>query len=133
MSTRNPISFAKEISAPGLAQAIDAVTAALKTEGFGVLTRIDFHDKMKEKLGKDLRPTVILGACMPALAYEAYQRCPEVTALLPCNAVVSEVGPGKFRVELTKPSSMMEILGDRQLVELASAADESLKSVLGRV
>jgi uncharacterized protein (DUF302 family) len=106
------------------------VTDALKGEGFGILTRIDLHSKIHEKLGKDLRPTIILGACNPQLAYEAYQRNPDVASLLPCNAVIRDIGSGKISIELAKPSSLMEMLGDRELVALAKSADDKLRNAL---
>lgn len=112
---------------------VERVTNALKAEGFGVLTRIDFHAKMKEKLGKDLPPVVILGACNPALAYEAYQANTDVAALLPCNAVVREIGPGRCSVELAKPSGMMTMLGDANLASLAASADTVLARALEKV
>lgn len=128
----NSINFKKEISG-NMEEAIVRVTAALQGEGFGVLTRIDLHAKIKEKIGKNLRPTVILGACNPQVAYEAYQQNPDVTSLLPCNAVVREIGNGRVSIELTKPSSMMEMLGDQKLVTLAKGADDRLQRALERV
>ncbi|MGK5083434.1 DUF302 domain-containing protein [Bdellovibrionota bacterium FG-1] len=125
----NTINFKREITS-GLDAAIERVTAALKSEGFGVLTRIDLHSKIKEKIGKELRPVIILGACNPQLAYEAYQRSTDVTSLLPCNAVIREVGDGRVSIELAKPSSLMEILGDQDLVTLAKDADARLARVL---
>jgi uncharacterized protein (DUF302 family) len=126
------INMKREIEAT-LNSAIDRITAALKTEGFGVLTRIDLHTKIKEKLGKEISPAVILGACNPQLAYEAYVLNSDVASLLPCNAVVRETGPGKVSIELVKPSSMMTILGDQQLVNLSKSADLVLLKVLERV
>jgi uncharacterized protein (DUF302 family) len=124
------INFKKTVSGD-LDTVITKLTEVLKGEGFGVLTRIDFHEKMKEKLGKELPPVVILGACNPGLAFEAYSRNPDVTSLLPCNAVIREIGPSRYSVELAKPSSMMEALGDRELVDLACAADARLEKALG--
>ncbi len=109
---------------------ISRLTESLKVQGFGILTRIDFHAKMKEKLGHDMPPVVILGACNPALAFEAYSRTPDVTSLLPCNAVVRELASGRYSVELAKPSSMMEILGDADLTEMACEADARLEKAL---
>jgi uncharacterized protein (DUF302 family) len=124
-----PINFKREITST-LDAAIERVTNALKGEGFGVLTRIDLHSKIKEKIGKDLRPVVILGACNPQLAYEAYQRNPDVASLLPCNAVLREIADGRVSIELAKPSSLMEMLGDQELVVLAKDADARLQRVL---
>ena len=89
---------------------IERVTEAIKPAGFGVLTRIDFDQKMKEKLGESVPRTVILGACHPRLAYEAYKKNTDVTMLVPCNIVVREVGPGKFAVEAIRPSAMLSFL-----------------------
>ena len=123
------INFKREI-ADSIDGAIDRVTRALGAQGFGVLTRIDLHAKIKEKTGKDIIPTVILGACNPGLAYEAYSSNPDVASLLPCNAVVREVAPGRISVELAAPSGMMRMLGDAKLVELAKDADARLRQAL---
>lgn len=111
-------------------EVVGKVTQALQTEGFGVLTRIDLHSKIKEKLGKDISPAVILGACNPGLAYEAYTANSDVASLLPCNAVVRELAPGRVSVELAKPTALMQILGDEALVALARKADERLSRVI---
>ena len=126
------INFKREIQAT-VDEAIERITQALKQEGFGVLTRIDMHAKFKEKLGKDVLPVVILGACNPQLAFEAYSRAPDVTSLLPCNAVVRDLGQGRVSVELAKPTALMEVLGDAALVELAQHADQKLENALDRV
>lgn len=123
------INFKREIQCT-VDQAIDRITASLKAEGFGVLTRIDLHAKFKEKLGKDVLPTVILGACNPQPAFEAYTRAPDVTSLLPCNAVVRDLGQGRVSVELAKATAMMEVLGDQTLIALAGDADSRLQRAL---
>ena len=125
----NAINFKKEVKG-SLENAIEKLTASLKGEGFGVLTRIDLHSKIKEKLGKDILPTIILGACNPQLAFEAYQQNSDVASLLPCNAVIRDLGNGRVSIELAKPSSMMEILGDHKLVTLAKDADDKLNRAL---
>jgi uncharacterized protein (DUF302 family) len=109
------------------------VTQALAKEGFGILTRIDMHSKIKEKTGKEIVPTVILGACNPNLAYEAYTHNSDVASLLPCNAVVREIAPGRISVELAAPSAMMRILGDANLVALAGEADQRIEAALAAV
>jgi len=127
--TKNVLSFKREINS-NLEGAIDRLTSALNDEGFGVLTRIDLHSKIKEAIGKDLRPVVILGVCNPQLAFDAYQYDPEVVALLPCNAVIRDIADGCLSVELTRPSSMMKILDDKNLIALAKEADVKLERVL---
>ena len=112
---------------------VERLTAVLAEQGFGILTRIDFHTKMKEKLGKDLRPVVILGACNPGLAYEAYQKNSDVAGLIPCNAVVREIGDGQCSIELTKPSLMIEILQETEMAAMAVAADDRLQLALQKM
>ena len=126
------INFKREI-ADTFDHAIERATKALGAEGFGILTRIDMHSKIKEKTGKEIIPTVILGACNPMLAYEAYTANSDVASLLPCNAVIREIAPGKISVELVKPTAMMTILGDTKLAELARQADAMIERALGNV
>lgn len=126
------INFKREIAA-SFDQAIDRATKALAAEGFGVLTRIDMHSKIKEKTGKEIIPTVILGACNPNLAYEAYTANSDVASLLPCNATIREIAPGKVSVEFIKPTSMMRILGDAKLTALAAEADSRIERALKNV
>jgi len=123
------INFKREISAT-LDQAIERATKALGAEGFGILTRIDMHSKIREKTGKDIVPTVILGACNPNLAYEAYTANSDVASLLPCNAVVREIAPGKISLEFAKPTGMMKIMGDEKLVKLALEADAKIERAI---
>ncbi len=125
----NPINFKLEV-VDTFDHAIERITKSLAAEGFGILTRIDMHSKIKEKIGKDIIPTVILGACNPQLAYEAYTANSDVASLLPCNAVIREVKPGKISVELAAPSGMMKILGDPQLTKLAAEADIRIERAL---
>ena len=126
------VNFKREIP-DTVDHAIERVTKALAAEGFGLLTRIDMHAKIKEKTGKDIVPTVILGACNPNLAYEAYAANTDVASLLPCNAVIREIAPGKISVELAKPTGMMRSLGDAKLTELAREADRRLERALANV
>ncbi|MFH1872143.1 MAG: DUF302 domain-containing protein [Pseudomonadota bacterium] len=126
----NAINFKREIT-DTLDHAIERATKALGAEGFGILTRIDMHSKIKEKTGKDIVPTVILGACNPNLAYEAYVANSDVASLLPCNAVVREIAPGKISLEFAAPSGMMRILGDEKLTALAREADTRIERALG--
>jgi uncharacterized protein (DUF302 family) len=126
------INFKREI-ADSLDHGIERVTKALADQGFGILTRIDMHSKIKEKTGKDIIPTVILGACNPNLAYEAYTANSDVASLLPCNAVLRQLAPTRISVELVAPSAMMLVLGDDNLVKLAAEADKRIELALANV
>lgn len=126
------INFKREIP-DTVDNAIGRATKALGAEGFGILTRIDMHSKIREKTGKEIVPTVILGACNPNLAYEAYMANTDVASLLPCNAVIREVAPGRISVEFIAPSAMMRILDDGKLTELAREADTRIERALANV
>ena len=102
--------------------ALERIEQTLSQQGFGVLTRIDVKETLKQKLGVDQSPFVILGACNPALAHRALVLKPEVGLLLPCNVVVREVGPGKTRVEAINSSAMMSLFPDAGLDEVAAEA-----------
>jgi uncharacterized protein (DUF302 family) len=105
---------------------------ALKTEGFGVLTEIDIQAAFKEKLGRDFRPYVILGACNPPLAYSALSADPEVGLLLPCNVTVEAGAKGGSVVRLVDPVALlsMSVLGTSSaLGGVATDARERLQRV----
>lgn len=126
------INFKKEVAGT-VEQVVAHLTELLKEEGFGVLCRIDLHSKFKEKIGKEIAPVVILGACNPRFGYEAYALNMDTASLLPCNAVVRYVGEGQVCVELARPSAILEVLDDPRLGALACEADEGLKRVLERL
>lgn len=96
-------------------EAVDKVTAALKAEGFGVLTEIDVKATMKKKLDADFRKYVILGACNPPLAHRALSTQLEIGLLLPCNVIVYEEEGGSV-VSIVDPLAMMQ-MGDAQALE----------------
>lgn len=103
-------------------EALAQVIAALKVEGFGVLTEIDVKDTLKKKLDVDFRPYKILGACNPPLAYRALSAAPEVGLLLPCNVTVSYVEDSVTEVAIIDPLSM---LGFVQRPDLEPVAEEA--------
>ncbi len=114
-------------------QAIESVTAALKTQGFGVLTRIDVRSTLKEKLGIDFRPYTILGACNPPLAHRALEVAPELGLLLPCNVTVEAQDNENTLVRFANPGIMVTAVnrpGDQALQEVAGAAQEKIKKVI---
>ena len=94
-----------EVALP-YSEAVDATRRALRDQGFGILTEIDLRQALKVKLGVDVSPEVILGACRPELAYEALQEDPSVAALLPCNVVVRQTGKDHSVVEAFDPALM---------------------------
>lgn len=110
--------------------AIARVEAALKEEGFGVLTRIDVRETMKAKLDKDFRPYVILGACNPTLAYEALQLEDKVGTMLPCNVVVQQPSQGMIEVAAIDPVASMQAIDNPQLKEAAKAVRAKLSRVI---
>jgi uncharacterized protein (DUF302 family) len=105
------------------------VREALKTEGFGVITEIDVQKTMKEKLGLDGRPHVILGACNPQFAHEALAVEDDLGLLLPCNVVVYEKGEGS-RVAVINAGAMMGIVGNDRLATIAAEVQARLDRVL---
>ncbi len=88
---------------------MEKVIAALKEEGFGVLTRIDVRATLKEKLGEDFRPYVILGACNPPLAHRALSQDAVAGLLLPCNVTVEEDPAGGSIARIANPEMMMTV------------------------
>jgi uncharacterized protein (DUF302 family) len=110
-------------------EAINAVTAALQDEGFGVLSDIDVAAKMKEKLGEDMPPYRILGACNPALAYQAISAVESIGLLLPCNVLVREDDAGKVHVEFMDPASVLSLVDHPGVAPLAAEVKERLQRV----
>ena len=113
-------------------QALERVQAALKEEGFGVLTRIDIHDAFKEKIGVDFRRYSILGACNPPLAHKALSSRPDAGLMLPCNVTVEEDGQGGSLVRIVDAQAMMQAGGledDPVLAEVGGDAGARLKRV----
>jgi uncharacterized protein (DUF302 family) len=112
-------------------QAVDRATAALKEQGFGVLTTIDVKATLKAKLDRDFRKYTILGACNPPLASRAFDADLDVGMLLPCNVVVYETAPDRSVVAAMAPQIMVRVAPDSAgLSTVAGEADQKLRAAL---
>ena len=109
--------------------ALQQVTEALKSEGFGVLTEIDVKATLKKKIDVDFRPYRILGACNPPLAYRALSAAPQVGLLLPCNVTVAQVEDERIEVSIIDPMIMMGAAYHPDLEPVAAEAKERLERV----
>lgn len=106
---------------------------AIKPAGFGILTRIDFDKKIKEKIGESINPCIILGACNPRLAYEAYKQSSDVALLVPCNIVLTEIENGSVRIEVMRPTQMLKMLPLSQSSESVIKAEQDLEAALKNI
>ena len=111
---------------------VERTIAALKKEGFGVLTDIDVSATMKAKLGVDFRPYRILGACNPPLAHQALQVEDKIGAMLPCNVIVQEKVSG-IEVSAVDPLAGMDRIGNPKLSSIASEVAQKLKKVINTI
>ena len=124
--------FGKPVST-GFDQALERVTAELAKEGFGVLTEIDVAATLKKKLGKDMPPYRILGACNPQLAHRALEAEPQIGALLPCNVVVRATPSGGTVVEIMDPQAVLQLVDRAEIAEIAGEVRKRLERVLAAV
>jgi uncharacterized protein (DUF302 family) len=109
--------------------AIEKVTAALKEQGFGILTEIDVKATLKKKLDADFRKYAILGACNPPLAHKALSTDLGIGLLLPCNVVVYE-DDGKSVVAIADPIAMLQVANIPELDAVAKEARSRLEKVM---
>ena len=125
----NNYGFRRSLPIP-YADAIAAVTVALKQEGFGVLTEIDGKATLKAKIDVDHPPYMILGACNPHLAYQGLQAEPELGLLLPCNVIVYDNDDGTSTVNIVDPLLMLGVVENPALQPVADQAEKKLRRVL---
>jgi Uncharacterized conserved protein len=110
-----------------------AAVAALKEVGFGILTRIDVAATLKEKIGVERAPYVILGACNPKLAHRALEMEPEIGLLLPCNVIVYRDEDGRTVVSVIDPAAMVQVAANPQLQRLVEEARPLLEQALKKI
>ena len=113
----------------GFDEAVARVTDALAKEGFGVLTEIDVAATLKKKLGLDMPPYRILGACNPQFAHQAIELEPQIGALLPCNVVVREEG-GKTLVDIMDPRAVLQLVERPEIEGIATEVRKRLERVI---
>jgi uncharacterized protein (DUF302 family) len=111
-------------------QALDAVRAQLAAQGFGVLTEIDMQSTLKAKLGVDIDPYVILGACNPPLAYRALQAEPSLGVLLPCNLVVRFSSQDTTMVEAVDPATLVTLTDNEELAAVTGEVATRLAAAM---
>lgn len=127
-----PYGISKDVDLP-YEQAVEQIKAALKDEGFGVLTTIDVRETMKAKLNADFRRYVILGACNPPLAHRALSSEIEIGLLLPCNVIVYERDEGGSTISAMNAMEAMDFTGNAALRPVAVEATQRLERALDAV
>jgi uncharacterized protein (DUF302 family) len=124
--------YAKTFARP-FDEVMAATRQALGEEGFGVITEIDLRQTLKAKIGEDLRPYTILGACNPRMAFEALQLEDKVGIMLPCNVIVQDAGGGRTEVAAVDPVASMASIANPALMEKASIIGASLRAAIDRI
>ncbi|WP_020570090.1 DUF302 domain-containing protein [Neolewinella persica] len=123
----------RTISSTTVAAIRPKVEAALKKEGFGVLTEIDLQATMKKKLNKDYLPHLILGACSPVYADKVISIEPTISTMLPCNVTLRELENGAVEIAIIDPSAAMGAVENPDLEAPAAEVQEKLMRVLNSI
>ncbi len=129
MELTRPYAFGKTV-ALSYGETERKVREELQKEGFGVLTEIDVKEKFREKLGREFRDYIILGACSPALAWEAFGKELNIGTLLPCNVCVYTGDDGQTVVMVMDPVATLSVIGNPELMELAHTVRGKMERVL---
>lgn len=124
--------FGKTVAC-GFDEAIERVTAALQTEGFGILSDIDVAATLKKKLNADMPAYRILGACNPALAQRAIAAEPSIGLLLPCNVLVRQIPDGNVSVEFMNTDAVLQLVDKPEIAALAGEVRQRLERVMAAV
>jgi len=126
-----PYAIHRDVDA-SFGEVVERVRSALADEGFGVLTTIDVQATLSEKLGVEVEPYVILGACNPHLASRGLELEPDLGVLLPCNVIV-RVGEGTTHVAAMEPLAALSLAGNDELEPLAREARQRVARAIERV
>ena len=129
MELHTSYAFGKSVSAP-FASVNSKVRDELQKEGFGILSEIDVTSKFKEKLDKTFRKYLILGACNPTLAWEAFGKEINIGALLPCNVVLYETDDVETVVMIMDPEAVLSLIDNPDVAELAATVKAKMQRVL---
>ena len=121
--------FTKVLDCP-FDEAVSRATKALADQGFGVLTTIDVAATMKAKLGAEMKPYVILGACNPQFAYRALQAENKIGTMLPCNVIVQDAGAGETEVAAIDPVASMQAIDNPKLLGPAKQVQAMLRDLI---
>ncbi len=120
--------YSKIVNLP-FSEALDRTKKALQEQGFGVQAEINISSALREKIGVEVPPQIILGACNPHLAHKALQAEPEISLLLPCNVTVRQEGQ-QVKVAVIDAEKLMDFVGNPELKPLAAEAKRRLEAVL---
>lgn len=132
MKITTAYAFGKSVSEP-YAVVENKVRDELQKEGFGILSEIDVTAKFKEKLGKEFRKYVILGACNPKLAWEAFGKELNIGTLLPCNVVLYETDDGNTVVVIMDPEAALSLIDNPEVANLARLVKGKMEQVLSAI
>ena len=124
--------FGKRVSLP-FDEAVQRITEELAKVGFGVLTEIDVQATMKKKLGQEMPPYRILGACNPGFASRAIAAEPQIGALLPCNVVVRQDAASGVHIEVMDPSVILTLVDHKDVALIAAEVRQKLQQALAKV
>jgi uncharacterized protein (DUF302 family) len=132
MERSGPYGFGRTTEKP-YEEVVASVRKALEEEGFGILSEIDVHAKLKEKLNVDFRPYIILGACNPKLAHRALSAEIDLGLLLPCNVIVYSDDERRTVIMAMDPEKMMSAIENPAMEEIAGEVRDLLKRAIEKV
>jgi uncharacterized protein (DUF302 family) len=114
-------------------EAVQKILEALKIDGFGVITEINMHEKLKEKLNVDFKRYKILGVCNPSFAYKALQAEDKIGTMLPCNVLVIEQEKNKIEIAAVNPIASFQAITNPALGDIAKQVTDKLKKMIENI